>query len=138
MPLLKDGESVEVQGSASRPYVLKNVGGVLSCSCPAWRFQSLPIERRTCRHLRVYHGGDSARPPVRGATPTKATKLNGVAKAPPLLLAETWESELNPAGYLMSEKLDGVRALWDGQRFLSRQGNRFFAPADRQHRSTAG
>ena len=40
---LLDGQSVEVQGSARRPYVLKNVGGVLSCSCPAWRFQSLPI-----------------------------------------------------------------------------------------------
>ena len=31
---LLDGQSVEVQGSASRPYVLKNVGGVFSCSCP--------------------------------------------------------------------------------------------------------
>ena len=28
----------------------------------------------------------------------------------------------------MSEKLDGVRAYWDGEQFLSRQGNRFFAP----------
>ena len=47
MPDLQDGESVEMAGSASRPYVLKNVGGVYSCSCPAWRHQSLPIERRT-------------------------------------------------------------------------------------------
>ena len=52
MPDLQDGESVEMQGSASRPYVLKNLCGVYSCSCPAWRNQSLPIERRTCRHLR--------------------------------------------------------------------------------------
>jgi DNA ligase-1 len=29
----------------------------------------------------------------------------------------------------LSEKLDGVRAFWDGQQFLSRQGNRFHAPA---------
>ena len=28
----------------------------------------------------------------------------------------------------MSEKLDGVRAFWDGSRFLSRQGNLFYAP----------
>ena len=52
MPDLKDGESVEIQGSAKRPYILKNVGGVLSCSCAGWRFQSLPIDKRTCRHLR--------------------------------------------------------------------------------------
>src|SRR5262249_36389160 len=56
MPDLKDGESVEVQGSGSRPYVLKNVGGVYSCSCPAWRNQSLGIERRTCKHLRKLRG----------------------------------------------------------------------------------
>ena len=28
----------------------------------------------------------------------------------------------------MSEKLDGVRAYWDGRRFLSRQGNLYHAP----------
>ena len=40
MPDLMDGESLEMQGSAARPYVLKNLGGVYSCSCPAWRNQS--------------------------------------------------------------------------------------------------
>ena len=45
---LNDGESVEVKGSGAKPYVLKNVGGVYSCSCPAWHNQSLPIEWRTC------------------------------------------------------------------------------------------
>lgn len=51
MPDLSDGVSVEVHGSAVKPYVLKNVGGVYSCTCPAWRNQSRPIERRTCKHL---------------------------------------------------------------------------------------
>ena len=51
MPDLQDGESVEVQGSARTPYALKNVRGVYSCACPAWRNLSLPIERRTCKHL---------------------------------------------------------------------------------------
>ena len=31
--------SVEFQGSAPQPYILKNVGGVYSCSCPSWRNQ---------------------------------------------------------------------------------------------------
>ena len=53
MPDLKDGESAEVKGSARTPYILKNVGGVYSCTCPAWRNQSVSIERRTCKHLRV-------------------------------------------------------------------------------------
>ena len=41
MPDLADGESIEVKGSAAKPYEIKNVGGVYSCSCPAWRNQSL-------------------------------------------------------------------------------------------------
>ena len=56
MPDLNDGESAEVQGSARTPYILKNIGGVYSCSCPAWRNQSLPIESRSCKHLRSYRG----------------------------------------------------------------------------------
>ena len=47
MPDLEDGESIEVQGSGSARYVLKNVGEVYSCTCPAWRNQSLGIEKRT-------------------------------------------------------------------------------------------
>jgi len=33
-----------------------------------------------------------------------------------------------PKGMLMSEKLDGVRAVWDGKRFVSRSGKEFHAP----------
>ena len=47
MPDLDDGQSAEMQGSGSKPYVLKNVGGVYSCTCPAWRNQSVGIERRS-------------------------------------------------------------------------------------------
>jgi DNA ligase-1 len=31
-------------------------------------------------------------------------------------------------GWLMSEKLDGVRAIWTGEELLSRNGKKFFAP----------
>lgn len=44
MPDLADGESTSMQGSGAKPYELKIVGGVYSCSCPAWRNQSLGIE----------------------------------------------------------------------------------------------
>ena len=37
MPDLEDGESIEVQGSGSARYRLRNVGEVYSCTCPAWR-----------------------------------------------------------------------------------------------------
>src|SRR5262249_59583486 len=49
-------------------------------------------------------------------------------KAPPLLLAHKWESDHDPTGWWMSEKLDGIRAYWDGETFVSRLGNKFYAP----------
>ncbi|MCU0982181.1 MAG: hypothetical protein MUF25_23750, partial [Pirellulaceae bacterium] len=58
---LQDGESIEMQGSGAKPYVLKNVGGMYSCTCPAWRNQSTAIERRTCKHLRKLRGEEAER-----------------------------------------------------------------------------
>lgn len=37
-------------------------------------------------------------------------------------------SDINVADYLVSEKLDGVRARWDGSKLVSRNGNIFAAP----------
>ena len=94
---IADGAQVEVQGSGSKPYILKNTGGVYSCSCPAWRNQSVPIERRTCKHLRKIRGdaaedarvgtaGTSApaRPAARNVRPRSSADSG---TAPPLLLA---------------------------------------------------
>src|SRR5262249_49638173 len=131
MPDLKDGESVEVQGSGSRPYVLKNVGGVYSCTCPAWRNQSLGIEKRTCKHLRKLRGDAEEEARIGGALPVrKAAKAEGEEEdgGPPVLLAERWDNEADLAGCWRSEKRDGVRAYWDGKQSLSRQGNVYVAP----------
>ena len=129
MPDLNDGESVEMQGSGSRPYVLKNTAGVYSCSCPAWRNQSIGIERRTCKHLRKLRGDAAEEARLGSALPTKPIVKEGEAQAPQLLLAESWDGISDPTGWWLSEKLDGVRAYWDGRRFLSRLGNLFHAPA---------
>jgi DNA ligase 1 len=60
-----------------------------------------------------------------GATPS----ASAAATPPPILLAHRWDTVTDLAGWWMSEKLDGVRAYWDGRSFLSRLGNRFVAPA---------
>jgi DNA ligase 1 len=49
--------------------------------------------------------------------------------APRPLLANIAKSEIDPTPYLVSEKYDGVRALWDGQTLRSRAGNVIAAPA---------
>lgn len=46
----------------------------------------------------------------------------------PLLLAHEADDGIDPAGWLVSEKLDGVRALWDGQRLRFRSGRPVPAP----------
>jgi DNA ligase 1 len=131
MPDLADGESVEMKGSGSKPYVLKNVGGVYSCTCPAWRNQSIGIERRTCKHLRKLRGDAAEEARLGGPAPVPARKVRSGdedADGPPVLLAMPWDKVLDPKGWWLSEKLDGVRAWWDGKQFLSRVGNRFLAP----------
>jgi DNA ligase-1 len=135
MPDLADGETTEVQGSGSKPYLLKNTGGVYSCSCPAWRNQSIAIETRSCKHLRKLRGDAAEEARVGGAVPRRPVRAGadggdeGDAPGPPLLLADTWDNVADLSGWWMSEKLDGVRAYWDGTQFLSRQGNRYHAPA---------
>lgn len=47
----------------------------------------------------------------------------------PLLLAHEADERIDPAGWLVSEKLDGVRALWDGQQLRFRSGRIVPAPA---------
>lgn len=93
MPDLQDGESVEMQGSARLPYVLKNVGGVYSCNCPSWRHQSLPIERRTCKHLVRLRGADAEAARIAAKVPAprceSAGRTTSDKQIPPLLLAET-------------------------------------------------
>lgn len=137
---LKDGETTEMQGSGKKPYILKNVGGVYSCSCPAWRNQSVKIDKRTCKHLRKLRGDEEENmrinnlmpaaiqgyPPIPVPapipTPAKAKEV------PALLLAHSWDGVLDPTGWWMSEKLDGVRALWKDGKFITRQGNMYLAP----------
>jgi DNA ligase-1 len=65
---------------------------------------------------------------VGSALPAKPKEAKDDGSAPALLLAESWDFVTDPTGWLLSEKLDGVRAFWDGKQFLSRQGNLFHAP----------
>ena len=47
---------------------------------------------------------------------------------PSLMLAEIYQQGIDPSQYWVSEKLDGVRARWDGNRLFSRGGHVFVAP----------
>lgn len=53
----------------------------------------------------------------------------GGATPPPLMLAREAPDGIDPAGFLVSEKFDGVRAHWDGHGLRLRSGRPIAAPA---------
>ena len=63
--------------------------------------------------------------PAHSAAPAIA---NADLVAPPLLLAQNYSDRYDLAHYLVSEKLDGVRALWDGKNLRFRSGRLIHAP----------
>ncbi len=61
-----------------------------------------------------------------GLLPPAASLQAAAAEA---TLATDWQRGLPVADYLVSEKLDGVRALWDGRMLRFRSGRRIEAPS---------
>lgn len=61
--------------------------------------------------------------------PTFNLPAEEIKKAPALSLANVYHGGVDVEQYWVSEKLDGVRAYWDGAALYSRQGNRFRVPA---------
>lgn len=58
-----------------------------------------------------------------------ALSVSGSDKTPPqLILANSYQPGIDIHKYWVSEKLDGVRAYWDGQTLVTRQGNIIHAP----------
>ena len=56
------------------------------------------------------------------------TLLSPIAGAQDILLAQIYQQGIDVTEYLVSEKLDGVRAIWDGKQLKSRKGNVINAP----------
>lgn len=46
------------------------------------------------------------------------------------MLAQIYDPKIhNPVGWLMSEKIDGVRMYWTGKTMFSRNGKKFYPPS---------
>ena len=63
------------------------------------------------------------------ANQANAVSLQAFAlNQPALMQAKVWQVDQDPRAYLISEKLDGVRAFWDGQTLKFRSGLAIAAP----------
>jgi hypothetical protein len=102
---------------------------------------------RTCKHLQALRGAATERDRVAAGMSTRAVVMAAQADAQAaaaadgdgngisgpdggfgFMLAQEWDACADLAGWLLSEKLDGVRALWTGSALLSRGGTRLLAP----------
>ena len=74
--------------------------------------------------------GNAFFPFASAAEMQEATSSQILTQAPAALtLATHWQDSLDPSAFLVSEKLDGVRAFWDGQTLRFRSGRHIEAPA---------
>ncbi|XP_050397670.1 uncharacterized protein LOC126815779 [Patella vulgata] len=120
---LMDDQTVEFDSG----YKLTRKGDNYTCTCNTWKGLSEPIAERTCKHLKEYLGEEFENNRVADAKPKKKIIKQHINVS--LLLAHKYDEKVNdPIGWWMSEKLDGVRAFWNGRCFYSRLGNCFIAP----------
>lgn len=54
------------------------------------------------------------------------------------MLAGSYGPAVDPSGWLLSEKLDGVRAIWTGEALITRNGNAIKAPESLRSRLPVG
>jgi len=92
--------------------------------------KSTPFPRlRRLLVLLLLSGALPALSPLSAAESAPVLAVNAPAAAPEVLLASNYDEAVDPAGYWVSEKLDGVRALWDGKALHFRSGRIIHAPA---------
>ena len=137
--VLAADESVAVPSSSSAAtYRVKcvSVGAdgapeELSCTCVGYaQRRKARGAASTCRHIALVQGeaAEAARLAAAAAAPPPPPELHSAAIAPLIALAHAWAPAVDPAGLLLSEKLDGVRALWHEGRLWSRAGHALHAP----------
>lgn len=97
---------------------------LVSLSLSGWAapmFTELPLDLQDANTQTV-----TSAPATSASAPSTADKPYALT-APEL--AKVWQAGDEPTDYLVSEKLDGVRARWNGQALYSRSGLKIDAPA---------
>jgi DNA ligase 1 len=127
-------------------------GGVFYCSCLSWKYQNIPINQRTCKHLIEKYGKqhEMERVPDSFLSKQSKYKLNYKSKSKtnsknkfnyksktkndenkkpknnsfihPLLFHKLDDEQYDLSNWFYSIKLNGAFVRWDGQCLLSKTG----------------
>ena len=128
---LENGLKVYIKGSSALPYTLKKFNGGYSCSCLGWSSQIRlrGIQAASCKHLKEVRGIEAEAERCMTSAGVAVPSGNKNASIPgKISLAQQWKTSIDPTGYIMSEKLDGMRAYWCGKKLWSRSGLPIVAP----------
>ena len=87
-----------------------------------------PLQSRLPRALARLRGGSLSLLLVLAGL-TSAPAALAAETRPPLMLPNTYHPGIGLQNYWVSEKYDGVRGYWDGEKLLTRGGQRIHAPA---------
>ena len=131
---LQIGECIEIPSSSTdEMYTIKRTNIGYECNCRAWKFCKGPKAQKSCRHIEIIIKGNLKG--VKGKkmetrSKSKSNKKQKIENVPTkvlekgpekLILAHNYE-EQDVIGWFMSEKIDGIRAYWDGNKLWSRTG----------------
>lgn len=61
--------------------------------------------------------------PIPATEPDDRLEIQADGQFQPVMTAHDWNKKMDPTGWWMCEKMDGVRALWTGQKLYTRQGS---------------
>lgn len=109
--------------------------GIYACSCPGWRQQRSPLNRRTCKHLIRLLGEthERQRAPESFFGLTRV-KRKAVRPSPvPHMQYQTWRPEKTPPTrfdqWFYSLKLNGAFGRWANGQLVTKTGRRLQPPA---------
>ena len=104
-----------IRGGCSQALVLATLEGMNTLAIPSLRTAAPQVNRRQCLAAAL-------------ALALPLAQAGRALAELPIPLAREAPPGLNPHGYLVSEKFDGVRAVWDGAQLRFRSGLPVAAP----------
>lgn len=128
---LENGLRVFIKGSSALPYTLKKFNGGYSCTCQGWAMQVhvKGVQATSCKHLKLVRGVEAEAERCQAFAGVKTSSAKKNTSIPgSISLAQQWTASTDPTGYVMSEKLDGMRAYWCGKKLWTRSGLPIIAP----------